>query len=74
VFDQQQPQPRLASTPAEATVALAFCQQAIRILEIPHDFAMKEQVQEAAASHLLMVFARPSYPVAPIQRPTKRRR
>jgi hypothetical protein len=75
MFDQPQ-QPRMAATPQEATVALAFCQQAIRILEIAHDFANKEEVQSAAAAHLLMVFGRPAQPyqIAPVHRSNKRRR
>lgn len=50
---------RPAQTPQEATVALAFSQQAIRILEIANDFPDKEAVQKAAAAHLLLVFQRP---------------
>jgi hypothetical protein len=63
-------QPRIAQTAQEATVALAFSQQAIKILEIASDYPRKEELQRAAAEHLLLVFSRPQ--VTPI--PAKRRR
>lgn len=66
------PEPRIAQTPQEATVALAFSQQAIRILELTTDFPRKEELQRAAAEHLLLVFSRPQGAVTPI--PSKRRR
>lgn len=67
------PEPRIAQTPQEATVALAFSQQAIRILEIATDFPRKDEVQRAAAEHLLLVFSRPQAAVTQLSRSKRRR-
>lgn len=64
--------PRIAQTPDEATIALAFSQQAIKILEIGGDYPRKEELQRAAAEHLLLVFSRPQGAVT--RMPSKRRR
>lgn len=42
-----------------AEVALVFNQQAINILAIDHEFPHRQEVQAAAAEHLLRVFSVP---------------